>query len=162
MNNVSEQTSFITEATTAKAGGAGPEATPKNSHMAKKLPSLRVLIVDDEPLIRWSLSETLLASGHSVIEACDGETALRTLSEGKEPVDVIVLDYRLPDSNDLSLLSTLRRLAPFSQIIMMTAFGTPDMTNGALNLGAYRVVAKPFEMHDMAALVLQAYDARPH
>jgi DNA-binding NtrC family response regulator len=129
--------------------------------MAKKLPSLRVLIVDDEPLIRWSLSETLSASGHSVIEACDGETAVRTLSEGKEPVDVIVLDYRLPDSNDLNLLSTLRRLAPFSQIIMMTAFGTPEMTNGALSLGAYRVVPKPFEMHDMANLVLEAHASRP-
>ena len=97
-----------------------------------------------------------------MIEAFDGETAVRLLSEGKEPVDVIVLDYRLPDSNDLTLLSTLRRLAPWAQIIMMTAFGTPEVTNGALNVGAYRVVAKPFEMHDMAALVLQAHAARPH
>ncbi|OFV90223.1 MAG: hypothetical protein A3G76_08100 [Acidobacteria bacterium RIFCSPLOWO2_12_FULL_65_11] len=130
--------------------------------MAKKSPSLHVLVIDDEPLIRWSLAETLSASGHTVIEACDGETAIRTLSEGKELVDVIVLDYRLPDSNDLTLLSTLRRLAPFSQIIMMTAFGTPEVMTSALNLGAYRVVPKPFEMHEMAALVLQAHAARPH
>jgi two-component system response regulator AtoC len=130
--------------------------------MARDFLSLRVLVVDDEPLIRWSLVETLSAAGHSVIEASDGALAVPVVSEDKKPVDVIVLDYRLPDSNDLNLLSTLRRLAPRTQVVMMTAFGTAEVTNGALGLGAYRVVSKPFEMHDMAALVLQAHAARPH
>lgn len=153
---------MIANSPVERTGGAAPEAAPNNSHMAKNSPSLRVLVIDDEPLIRWSLSETLSGSGHSVIEASDGETAVRVLSDGQEPVDVVVLDYRLPDSNDLTLLATLRRLAPLAQVIMMTAFGTADVVSGALSLGAYRVVPKPFEMHDMAALVLQAHAARPH
>ena len=123
---------------------------------AEESPSLRVLIVDDEPLIRWSLAETLSDGGHGVTEAGDGETALRLLAAGSE-FDVIVLDYRLPDSNSLSLLSSVRQAAPASAIILMTAFGSPEIVEGALRLGAYQVVPKPFEVHEMAALVQRAY-----
>lgn len=130
------------------------------SRIVKESPLLRVLVVDDEPLIRWSLSEALAESGHSVIEAADGESAIRALhSDG--PFDVVVLDYRLPDSNDLNLLTTIRQRAPNSAVIMMTAYGTPEITGAALALGAYRVVSKPFEVPDLVALVAQAHDARP-
>jgi DNA-binding NtrC family response regulator len=121
----------------------------------KNSPALRVLIVDDEPLIRWSLAETLSEMGHVVVESGDGASAIRALDEG-EPFDAVVLDYRLPDSNDLGLLTTIRRVAPHAAVIMMTAFGTPEVTSGAIKLGAYRVVPKPFEMHEMAELVAQA------
>jgi DNA-binding NtrC family response regulator len=114
-----------------------------------------VLVVDDEPLIRWSLAETLTEMGHVAVEAGDGASAIRALGEGG-PFDAVVLDYRLPDSNDLNLLATIRRLAPQAPVIMMTAFGSAEVTSGAITLGAYRVVPKPFEMHDMAALVMEA------
>ena len=129
--------------------------------MAKNPRSLDVLVIDDEPLIRWSLCETLAEVGHKVTEAVDRESALRTLAERPEAPDVVLLDYRLPDSNDLGLLAAIRRMAPRAQVILMTAFGTPEVTNGALDLGAYRVVSKPFEVHDLSALVLQAYAAGP-
>jgi DNA-binding NtrC family response regulator len=122
----------------------------------KESAALRVLVVDDEALIRWSLAETLADAGLSVAEASDGESAIRALAEAG-PFDVVVLDYRLPDSNDLNLLATIRRISPQTAVVMMTAFGTSEMSSGALKLGAYRVVAKPFEMHDMADLVLQAH-----
>jgi DNA-binding NtrC family response regulator len=130
------------------------------SHPVKNSPILRVLVVDDEPLIRWSLAEMLVESGHSVIEAADGESAIRAL-HGDGPFDVVVLDYRLPDSNDLNLLTTVRHQAPQTAVIMMTAYGTPEVTSGALALGVYRVVPKPFEMHDFVTLVAQAHGARP-
>ena len=122
-----------------------------------KSPSLRVLVVDDESLIRWSLSETLTDGGHFVSEAGNGEAAVRTLAGGPEPFDVVLLDYHLPDSNDLALLSTIRRAAPNAVVIMMTAHSTPEMCDDALRLGVYRVVPKPFEVHDMADLVLEAH-----
>jgi DNA-binding NtrC family response regulator len=68
-----------------------------------------------------------------------------------------VLDYRMPDSNDLTLLAAIRRLAPRSQVILMTAFGTPDVVVGALDLGAFCVVSKPFEVRQLVALVGQAH-----
>ena len=131
------------------------------SQAEKKSPSVRVLVVDDEPLIRWSVVETLIDQGFEVVEAPDGRAAVSAL-DGGPGFDVVLLDFRLPDSNDLTLLSTIRRQSPRSQIILMTAYGTPEVTKGALDLGAFRVVSKPFEMSDMAALVAQARAARPH
>lgn len=128
------------------------------SRQTKKSPPLSILVVDDEPLIRWSLSETLSDSGHQIVEAGDGSSAVQAVTSSPRPFDVVLLDFRLPDSNDLSLLSRLRRLAPETRIIMMTAFGTPEMTQGALDLGATRVVSKPFEISDVASLV-QSYTA---
>jgi DNA-binding NtrC family response regulator len=121
------------------------------------MPSLRVLIVDDEPLIRWSLSETLNDSGHVVKEAGNAESALRTLTAGPDPFDVVILDYHLPDSHDLALLSAIRLKAPHVAVIMMTAYNTPEMADLAHRIGAYRVVPKPFEVQDLADLVLEAY-----
>lgn len=123
---------------------------------AEKSGSLDVLVVDDELLIRWSLSETLRAAGHTVTEAADRRSALLAVQDAQQAPDVVLLDFRLPDSNDLGLLAAIRRLAPSAQVILMTAFGTPEIERGALALGAFRVVAKPFEVHDMPALVAQA------
>jgi DNA-binding NtrC family response regulator len=129
-----------------------PEMSPP---VVKNSTPLHVLVVDDESLIRWSLAEVLADSGHLVDEAGDGASAVSLLADG-EQFDVVLLDYRLPDSNDLHLLETIRGLSPGSTVIMMTAFGTTEMVEGALKLGAYRVVPKPFDVHDMAKLVAEA------
>ena len=113
---------------------------------------LHVLVVDDEPLIRWSIAETLGAAGHQVTEAQDAASALRALADAPD-TDLVLLDFRLPDSNDLGLLAEIRRIAPAAPVIMMTAFGTPDVTAGALKLGASKVLNKPFNMHDLEDLV---------
>jgi DNA-binding NtrC family response regulator len=126
--------------------------TPNNPH------ALRVLIVDDEPLIRWSLAETLADRGHIVTEAADAAETRLALTHTPEP-DVVLLDFRLPDSNDLGLLRTIRHDAPHTQVILMTAHGTPEMTRDALALGAYRVVSKPFAVQELAALVSEAHAA---
>jgi two-component system nitrogen regulation response regulator GlnG len=127
--------------------------------LAKKPALPRVLIVDDEPLIRWSLAETLGDRGYEVVETGDARGARATAGGGSDDFEVVLLDYRLPDSDDLGLLASLRTLSPKAQIIVMTAFGTPDVVRGALDLGAYRVVAKPFEMEAIADLVAQARSA---
>ena len=141
--------------------GVGPAEVRDFSRIEKKSSAFRVLVVDDEPLIRWSLAETLLDCGCEVTEAVDGQAALRALADAPTPIDVVVLDYRLPDSNDLQLLSSIRRISPKSQVILMTAFGTPEVVRSAQQLGAYRVVHKPFEMNYLAALVRQAHSSRP-
>jgi DNA-binding NtrC family response regulator len=135
-----------------------PHGKGESPVSAKNPPALRILIVDDEPLIRWSLAETLVECGHSVAEAGDGNSALQAVS-GEGRFDVVLLDYRLPDSNDLQLLAEIRHRAPASAVVMMTAFGTPEVTQAALDLGAYRVVPKPFEVQEMAELILQAHAA---
>jgi two-component system response regulator AtoC len=138
------------------------DAGARNSpHMPENFASRRVLVVDDEPLIRWSLAETFEARGYEVVEAGDGRGALLAIGDRSGAFDVVLLDFRLPDSNDLNLLATLRVLAPATPIILMTAFGTPEVAEQALELGAFRVVSKPFAVSDIAMLVQQAQHRRP-
>jgi DNA-binding NtrC family response regulator len=112
----------------------------------------QILVVDDEPLIRWCIAQTLGAAGHRVTEAQDAASALKALAIAPTP-DVILLDLRLPDSNDLELLTEIRRIAPSAAVVLMTAFGTPDVTAAALQFGARRVLNKPFDMRDLEELV---------
>jgi len=123
-------------------------------------PVARVLVVDDELLIRWSLNEALTAAGYSVVEARDAAEARRAVGDAGSRPNVVLLDYRLPDSNDLGLLTAIRQQAPGVPVIMMTAHGTSAVVTGALALGAYRVVSKPFEVQEMTALVAEALAAR--
>ncbi len=113
----------------------------------------RVLVVDDEPLIRWSVSESLTELGMEVQQAADAASALRKVTTARLPFQVVVLDLRLPDMRDLSLLATLRQLLPEARLILMTAFGTPEIETDAAELGA-SVLHKPFELHDMNCAVL--------
>jgi DNA-binding NtrC family response regulator len=123
--------------------------------MPEKSRALRVLVVEDELLIRWSIAETLEGSGHAVVQAEDAATAMQRLTDSSS-FDVVLLDYRLPDSNDLQFLGNVRRTSPRSVVILMTAFATPEVVKGALDLGAYRVMSKPFEVHDLEGLILEA------
>ncbi len=118
---------------------------------------LRVLVVDDEPLIRWSLAETLTEHGHIVTEAEDAVSARRTVADRDAIPDVVLLDFRLPDSNDLGLLRAIRRAAPDAKVILMTAYGSPELFDGAMDAGAYRVVTKPFAVEDLVRLVSEAH-----
>jgi DNA-binding NtrC family response regulator len=128
--------------------------------MVEKSPRLlHVLIVDDESLILWSITETLSGVGWEVAEARNAKEALQHLSAASAP-DVILLDYRLPDSSDLRLLETIRRVAPKSPVIMMTAYGTREMQDGALALGAHRVLSKPIDIKDLIPLVEEAYERK--
>jgi two-component system response regulator AtoC len=115
----------------------------------------KVLVVDDEPLVRWSIAETLGDRGYEVNEARDGASAMRSfLPPGA--ADVVLLDYYLPDSHGLQLLSALRAASPSTPVILMTAHGTPELSAGARRLGAFAVVDKPFEMSDLEPLVKRA------
>lgn len=111
-----------------------------------------VLVVDDEPLIRWSVSETLSDLGCDVEQAADAGSALRAVTGTARKFDVVVLDLRLPDMEDLSLLSTLRQLLPGTALILMTAFGTADIIRDAEALGA-AVLQKPFELDTLRGLM---------
>ena len=84
--------------------------------------ALRALVVDDESLIRWAIAETLRADGYEVEEAGDAESATRALFDQARP-DLVLLDLRLPDCSDLSLLETVCRLVPEATVVLMTAVG---------------------------------------
>ncbi len=128
----------------------------RNIPLMQKKSAPSVLVVDDEALIRWSLTEMLGERGYSVTEAGDARMAVAAIETAEKPFDVVLLDYRLPDSGDLRLLEKVRRLAPTSRVIMITAHNSPELAQGAAALGAYSVISKPFEVDSLAALVGEA------
>lgn len=98
-----------------------------------------------------------------MIEAVSASTARGAMNGAPTRIDVVFLDYRLPDSSDLRLLEEIRRDAPGSAVVLMTAYATPEVVHGALERGAYCVVSKPFDLHDVDTLVHNAHRAgRPH
>jgi DNA-binding NtrC family response regulator len=114
--------------------------------------AVRVLVVDDEPLIRWSVAETLGQNGYFVAEAGTEAEAVERASDPL-PFDVILLDLRLPDSTTLDLLQYLREASPASRVIMMTAYGTPAIAAECARLGSFAFLGKPFELTELVALV---------
>jgi len=135
-------------------GAAGPEGA-SSARRAKKPASGAVLVVDDEPLIRWSLRKGLTKSGYDVVEAGSAAQALDAITTDPRPFDVVILDYRLPDRRDLSLLMQVRHLLPNAAVLMMTAYGEDEMRTQALALGVCAVVDKPFQVARFVALVDQ-------
>jgi DNA-binding NtrC family response regulator len=115
-----------------------------------------VLVVDDEPLIRWSLRKGLAKSGYDVVEAGSAAQALAAIAEHPRKFGVVILDYRLPDRRDLSLLMEVRHLLPDAAVLMMTAYGDDEMRTQARALGVRAVVDKPFQVTAFVALVDQA------
>lgn len=128
---------------------------------AKKPAAPTVLVVDDEPLIRWSLKESLLDAGFSVADAPDGRGALEFFAPDAPPIDAVLLDLRLPDVNGLSLLEHIKRAAPACPVILMTAFGTPETLEAAIKHGAAITVTKPFSVDEMVGLVDRVLHAPP-
>jgi two-component system nitrogen regulation response regulator NtrX len=118
-----------------------------------------VLVVDDEPLVRWSVSETLADAGYGVEQAHDEQSTLRAMSEADHSPDVVLLDVYLPDCSDLRVLASIRRMSPHTSVIMMTAHGSPQLAADAHALGAFAVLDKPFDMAVLPALVASALAA---
>jgi DNA-binding NtrC family response regulator len=115
--------------------------------------TLRVLIVDEDPLLRWALCETLGAAGMLVLQAARADAAVETLSSAPTGVDVVLLDCFLPDSRDFRLLGSLKKIAPETAVAVMSAFWNPDTVRDAWAAGADRVVSKPLEMHEVSDLL---------
>ena len=119
------------------------------------MPKATILVVDDEALIRWSLTERLKADGYEVLEADTGHAAIEKLPEG---VDLVLLDYRLPDTDGVSIL---RKIKDFDQdilVVLLTAYATIETAVEAMKLGAYHFANKPFNLDDVAALVERALE----
>ena len=116
--------------------------------------SIRVLVVEDESLIRWSLRQKFEERSYRVTEAETGKTALEALDTGI--YDLVLLDYKLPDVTGLDVLRKLREMDTDSVVVMMTAYSTIENAVEAIKLGAYDYIAKPFQMDQLMLTVDKA------
>jgi DNA-binding NtrC family response regulator len=115
---------------------------------------ISVLVVDDELLIRKSLSKVLRARGYAVEVASTGSEGLEKAASVRP--QVMILDMRLPDTDGLSVLRRVRQIDPLLQVIVITAFGDVQSAVDAMKLGACDFLRKPYEMEDIALAVESA------
>ncbi|MCG3128552.1 MAG: Regulatory protein AtoC [Phycisphaerae bacterium] len=118
--------------------------------------NIRVLIVEDEELIRWSLRQKFEGRGYRVTEAATGAAALEALDGGM--FDLIMLDYRLPDTTGLDVLRHFREHDGDSVVIMMTAYSSIESAVEAVKLGAFDYVPKPFQMDELLLTIDKALE----
>jgi len=117
----------------------------------------RILIVDDEKLVRWALTQKCTEYGYQSVEAESGEAALRSLQG--ESVDAVLLDVHLPDMSGLEVLEKLKQAGETRSIIMMTADPQLDDVKAALRMGAYDFVSKPINFEELGVTLQNALEA---
>ena len=114
-----------------------------------------ILVVDDERLIRWSLTKRLKAEGYEVLEAETGREALDRLDEG---VDLVLLDYKLPDIDGVTVLRRIKERDQDILVILLTAYATVETAVEAMKIGAYHFANKPFELEELIGTVERALE----
>src|SRR6201997_477411 len=120
------------------------------------MPAERILVVDDERLVRWSLRQKIEEWGYEVVEAAAGEPGLR-LAQHESP-DLILLDVRLPDLNGLQVLEQLKKNGDARAVIMITADPQLDDVKSALKLGAYDFIGKPLDFEELHVTIQNALE----
>src|SRR3954469_16528334 len=112
----------------------------------------RILVVDDQELMRDSLAANLAREGHEVVATHDGTVAVTKL-EGSTRFDLLITDLKMPKMTGIELLGESRRLRPDMPVVLMTAFATVQTAVEAMKLGAYDYIQKPFDGGEIKHLV---------
>ncbi len=116
----------------------------------------RILVVDDEHLIRWSLEQNLKKQGYDIVTAGNGEDALKMVRE--EQPDLILLDIQMPGINGLEVLEKVKEIDEDIVVIMVTAQGGLETAVNAMRLGAYDYINKPFNLDELAIVIRKALE----
>jgi DNA-binding NtrC family response regulator len=119
------------------------------------MPTPTILVVDDESLIRWSLAERLRSEGYHVLDAETGREALDRLRDG---VDLVLLDYKLPDIDGVTVLRKIKEFDQDILVILLTAYASVETAVEAMKIGAYHFANKPFKLDEVIATVQKALE----
>jgi len=116
----------------------------------------KILIVDDEKLIRWSLTQALGKEGYQVLAAEDGDQGLAMV--GEEDPDLVILDVKLPGIDGLQVLEKIREFNAEVVVIMLTAFDALEIAVQSMKLGAYDYIHKPYELDKVKVCIKNALE----
>ncbi|HXV67388.1 MAG TPA: sigma-54 dependent transcriptional regulator [Nitrospira sp.] len=112
---------------------------------------LSILLVDDEPLMRLSMVDALEAAGYDVHAAASGTEGVDAI--GKKTFDLLITDLRLPGADGLTVLKAAKEKAPQTEALVITAHGSVETAVGAMKLGAFDYITKPFQMDELLLVV---------
>ena len=118
----------------------------------------KILLVDDEEVFSRNMAKLLNARGYRVTAVNSGDAAIRALEE--DPVDVIVLDLKMPGMDGLATLREIQKLGLFTQTLMLTGHGSIDSALEAMKLGAYDYLTKPCEIDELVAKIEGAWQKK--
>ncbi len=119
--------------------------------------SQKILVIDDEKLIRWSLEQHLVKEGYEVVTADSAEKGLLLINEDQP--DLVLLDNRLPEMTGLELLEKLHAQERGLMVIMITAYGMVETAVKAMKYGAYDYISKPFNLEEITFVIRKALEA---
>jgi DNA-binding NtrC family response regulator len=118
----------------------------------------KVLLVDDEEVFTNNMFKLLSTRGYNVTAVTSGDAAIRALE--KQPVDVIVLDLKMPGMDGLMTLKEIQKLGLFTKTLILTGHGSIDSALEAIKLGAYDYLTKPCEVDELVAKIEGAWEEK--
>ena len=111
----------------------------------------RILIIDDEPLMRISISDALKGDGYHAAETASGKEGIALVKDGS--FDIVITDLRLPDLDGIEVLKSCKRASPDTFVILITAYGAVETAVEAMKYGAYDYITKPFSMDELLLMI---------
>ena len=120
----------------------------------------KILLVDDEEVFVRNMSKLLMGRGYNVTTAANGIEAIEVLE--KKPVDVVVLDLKMPGMDGIATLKAIRNSDLFSEILILTGHGSIDSALEAVKLGAYDYLTKPCEIDELVEKIEGAWEKKDY
>ena len=125
--------------------------------LSEKREPVRILVIDDEPVIRDLLFDVLSRKGYAVDTAEDGP---RGLSKAElTSYNVVFTDIRMPGMSGVEVYKQLKLVSPETHVIVMTGYGLEEMIQEALDLGAFADIKKPFDLDVVYSLIERALES---
>ncbi|GAB4487342.1 MAG: hypothetical protein OHK006_16270 [Thermodesulfovibrionales bacterium] len=114
----------------------------------------RILVIDDEDIVRISCRRTLVPEGYELREARNGIEGIEIL--GKESFDLVLTDLKMPDMDGIEVLEKAKQIAPQTEVVIVTGYQTVETAVKSIKLGAYDYIEKPFTPDSLLAVVAKA------
>ena len=111
----------------------------------------KILVIDDDSIVRTLLSNSLSKSGYEVITAKDGESGIQKAASDKP--DLVITDFQMPGLSGLDVLNELKKTQPGIPVILLTAHGDVALTIKSIQLGAYDFIEKPIQLQEMLEII---------
>jgi DNA-binding NtrC family response regulator len=121
-------------------------------------PATRVLIVDDEDRFRITMSRLLTVRGLEASTAGSGKEALEALKTSS--YDVVILDMKMPDMGGVEVLSEIKKVDPFIEVIVMTGYASVDTAKKITELGGYDYMLKPYDIDELMEKIDSAHERK--